>query len=90
MKNLKQIQDSIVRHLCDSLQDAVDSNLIPDKTFGLVSDCLDYVEAKYFGTTPDGDRQIEYSESEPKRIDFEQAIYLMASRVESFLREEQE
>jgi hypothetical protein len=76
----KKIIEAMYVYLAEIAETAENPN-----TIQYINEDLDYISVKFLGNTPDGDRQNEIAEQEPKTIDFKNALHILTTRLNNTL-----
>lgn len=90
---LKATMDLAVRALENVLLEALELQDegaldLRSKDIAYINDDLDYIAVKYWENAPNGDRQEEYANEEPKTISDIEAIHILTSRIKNSLEGE--
>ena len=76
----KKIIEAMYVYLAELAETEDNSNVID-----WINNDLDFVAVKFLGKVPDGERQNEIAEQEPKTIDFKEALHLLTVRLNNTL-----
>jgi hypothetical protein len=76
------LRNELLRNMMEYLVTLADNDTdLSTKDVSRINDDLDYLEVKYFGTAPDGDKQNEFALEKPEFIGFEDAFHLLSVRI---------